>query len=131
MRGRRGSLLWAGLVLLAGAGCPPPPVLPRSPEIGPAGVVFRYRAPAAQVVQVAGSWADNFALRGLEWTRDTRVGRLQDDDGDGLWEIVVPLGPGRYEYQFLVDGRFWENDPANPQRAPGAQGGQVSLLIVP
>ena len=112
------------------AACTPPERL-RSPERGPEGVRFRCRAPAAGVVQIAGSWADNFRLRGRDWTRDTRVGLMQDADRDGVWEIVVPLEPGRYEYQFLIDGRFWENDPANPERAPDGQGGTVSLLLVP
>jgi hypothetical protein len=121
----------AGLLLLGLAGCPAPPPTTRSPELQEGAVVLRFRAPAAQVVQVAGSWADNFRLRGREWTRDTRVGRMTDDDRDGVWETTLQLGPGRYEYQFLIDGRFWENDPSNPERAAEAGGGQVSLLVVP
>jgi 1,4-alpha-glucan branching enzyme len=30
---------------------------------------------------------------------------------DGRWEKVVVLSPGRYEYKFLVDGK-WETDSA-------------------
>jgi len=125
----------AGLLaawLAAGvAGCTPPAPLPRSPERLPDAVVFRYRAPAARVVQVAGSWQGNAFLRGREWSRDTRVGSMQDPDRDGVWELRVPLGPGRYEYAFLVDGTFWEADPANPERLPDGRGGTRSLLIVP
>jgi Glycogen recognition site of AMP-activated protein kinase len=29
------------------------------------------------------------------------------------WELPYTLGPGNYEYRFLVDGK-WINDPANP-----------------
>ncbi len=104
---------------------------PRSPELGDGGVVFRLRAPAARLVQVSGSWDGNFALRGRDWSRFTRVGRMQDDDRDGVWECTVTLGPGRYEYAFWVDGRFWEVDPENPERAPDGHGGVVSLLLVP
>jgi 1,4-alpha-glucan branching enzyme len=124
--------IWAGIaVILLFAACTPPPAGGRSPELGPEGVVFRFRAPAARVVQVAGSWDSNSFLRGLEWTSDTRVGLMQDGDHDGTWELVVPLGPGRYEYLFLVDGKFWELDPANPQRVADGAGGERSLLVVP
>jgi 1,4-alpha-glucan branching enzyme len=111
--------------------CTPPPPGPRSPELGPEGVVFRLQAPSARLVQVSGSWDSNFGLRGRDWSRFTRVGRMQDDDHDGVWECTVQLGPGRYEYSFLVDSRFWEVDPHNPERAPDGHGGLVSLLVVP
>src|SRR5262245_23377422 len=75
-----------------------PPLVARSPEPGPDGIVFRYRAPAAHIVQLAGSWPENSWLQGQEWNRDTRVGLMQDADGDGIWEIAVRLPPGRYEY---------------------------------
>jgi 1,4-alpha-glucan branching enzyme len=34
-------------------------------------------------------------------------------DKKGVWKISLPLGPGRYEYRFLVDGK-WHNDPNCP-----------------
>ena len=134
--GRRGGESFHAVsVALAAAvallfGCVPRPVMPRSPEIASGEVVFRYRDPVAQVVQVAGSWETNFDLRGREWTSSTRVGVMLRDD-DGVWELRAALGPGRYEYLFLVDGRFWELDPSNPQRTADGQGGFVSLLVVP
>ncbi len=124
------AALAAASALLASASCMPRPPMPRSPEIGAGVVVFRYRDPVAQVVQVAGSWETNFHLRGREWTSSTRVGVMLRGD-DGIWELAAALGPGRYEYLFLVDGRFWELDPANPQRVADGQGGFVSLLVVP
>ena len=30
---------------------------------------------------------------------------------DGLWKTTLSLKPGRYEYRFLIDGK-WENDLA-------------------
>lgn len=116
----------AGLVL----GCGTAAQRPSSPELSDTGVIFRYHDPVAQVVQVSGSWASNFYLRGRDWTSDTRVGRMQRD-ADGTWELRVPLPAGRYEYVYLVDGRFWHLDPANPQRQPDGAGGWVSLLVVP
>jgi hypothetical protein len=121
-----------GLGLLLATGCTPPSGAVRSPELGPGPVVvFRYRAPAARVVQLSGSWDTNSFLQGREWTSDTRVGVMEDPDRDGTWELRVSLGTGRYEYLFLVDGRFWEVDPANPQRVADGSGGQRSLVVVP
>ncbi len=36
---------------------------------------------------------------------------LSDPDGDGIWTASVALSPGRYEYAFLIDGRWWGQDP--------------------
>jgi len=36
---------------------------------------------------------------------------LSDPDGDGIWTASVPLSPGRYEYAFIIDGRWWGQDP--------------------
>lgn len=36
---------------------------------------------------------------------------LFDEDGDGIWTASVPLAPGRYEYAFVIDGRWWGQDP--------------------
>lgn len=36
---------------------------------------------------------------------------LSDEDGDGIWTASVPLAPGRYEYAFVIDGRWWGQDP--------------------
>lgn len=115
--------------LLVIAGCTPPQGFPRSPEIAAGNVTFRYRAPGARVVQVSGSWETNFYLQGRDWTRDTRVGLMQASGG--VWELAVPLGPGRYEYVFLVDGQMWEVDPANPQRDQDLEGRPVSIVVVP
>ena len=30
---------------------------------------------------------------------------------NGLWAIRLKLGPGRYEYGFQIDGRWWGQDP--------------------
>jgi 1,4-alpha-glucan branching enzyme len=31
---------------------------------------------------------------------------------NGLWKLELKLNPGKYEYKFIVDGK-WQNDPAN------------------
>lgn len=126
----RFTTLSVGLLLGVVSSCTPPAVT-RSPEPTAEGVVFRYRAPSARMVQLAGSWEGNSWLLGNEWERDTRVGLMADADGDGVWELRVQLGPGRYEYAFWIDGTFWEADPRNPERIEDGVGGRRSLLIVP
>jgi len=36
---------------------------------------------------------------------------LADENGDGIWTAAIPLPPGRYEYAFVIDGRWWGQDP--------------------
>ena len=36
---------------------------------------------------------------------------LSDPDGDGIWTASVALSPGRYEYAFIIDGKWWGQDP--------------------
>ncbi len=36
---------------------------------------------------------------------------LSDPDGDGIWTAQIPLAPGRYEYAFVVDGKWQGHDP--------------------
>ena len=34
---------------------------------------------------------------------------------DGVWRVVVDLGPGDHEYKFVVNGSEWIADPENPR----------------
>jgi hypothetical protein len=44
----------------------------------------------------------------------------------------VPLPVrGRYVYKFLIDGRRWVMDPANPERGGDGAGGLASVVVVP
>ena len=36
---------------------------------------------------------------------------LSDADGGGIWTANIALPPGRYEYAFVIDGRWWGQDP--------------------
>ncbi len=38
---------------------------------------------------------------------------LSDADGDGIWETVLLLAPGQYQYRFLIDNMIWIKDPNN------------------
>jgi hypothetical protein len=41
------------------------------------------------------------------------TGELYMDKIPGGWQLYYVLGPGNYEYKFIVDGK-WMTDPANP-----------------
>lgn len=62
------------------------------------GVLFEYYAPRATSVQLAGTFN--------EWNLSNCP--LKKEEG-GWWRVTVNLVPGRYEYRYLVDGS-WEND---------------------
>jgi 1,4-alpha-glucan branching enzyme len=100
------------------------------PSQGPDGVTFRFEAPSARVVQLAGNWPANDWLRGQAQTGSFLVGEMKDEDGDGIWERVEPMPPGRYQYKFVVDRVNWKQDPNNPNRIDDGYGGFNSLLDV-
>lgn len=94
------------------------------------GMLFRFEAPSARVVQLAGNWPENNWLGGQAQTGGFLVGEMRDPDGDGIWERLEPLPAGRYQYKFVVDRVNWKPDPNNPQRVDDGFGGFNSLLIV-
>jgi hypothetical protein len=94
------------------------------------GILFRFEAPSAKVVQLAGNWPENNWLGGQAQTGSFLVGEMTDADKDGIWERVEPLPPGRYQYKFVIDRVNWKFDPNNPQRVDDGFGGSNSLLIV-
>lgn len=125
----------AGLtaLLLFAAGCGSLNFIKRRlppPTQTPQGVVFRFNAPSAQIVQLAGNWPENDWLRGQAQTGSFNIGEMKDDDQDGIWERVEPLPPGRYQYKFVVDKVNWKEDPNNPNRIDDGYGGFNSLLDV-
>jgi hypothetical protein len=88
-----------------GAARPPVPAFTASEALmGSAGgdanaALFIMPAPGASTVTVVGNF------NGWEATL------LDDSDGDGIWMASIPLPPGRYEYAFVIDGRWWGQDP--------------------
>jgi len=54
---------------------------------------------------------------------------MQDEDGDGIWEITILLTPDRYLYKFVVDGN-WITDPNATETEPDGQGGLNGILTV-
>jgi 1,4-alpha-glucan branching enzyme len=67
-------------------------------KAAPKTVRFEFAAPGAHEVFIAGEFNN--------W--DTKANPLKKDR-NGIWELTLPLMPGRYEYRFLTDGN-WEND---------------------
>jgi hypothetical protein len=103
--------------LLRERGGPPQDLAPRRL---PAGVRFRCRAPGAAAVAVIGGF------NRWEAARDP----MSDPDGDGVWEVVVPIGPGSWRYAFVVDGR-WQRPEAAPRFEDDGFGGTNGVIDVP
>jgi chromosome partitioning protein len=70
------------------------------------GVLFNYYSPDASKVYVVADFNN--------WKIDQAP--MEKISGTGVWQKLVPLKKGKYEYKFFVDGR-WVNDPNNPDRA--------------
>jgi len=67
---------------------------------------FSLYAPGVNEVYLAGDFND--------WEPDAKDYRMRKYKGD-IWKKMVKLKPGRYEYQFVVDGHWW-CDPENDKR---------------
>lgn len=80
-------------------------------------VALSFHAPAAREVYVAGSF-DHY------WQKRYPMKK----DAGGRWTAVLDLPPGRYEYQFLVDGQWW-HDPSL-STITDAFGGWNNVLVV-
>ena len=48
---------------------------------------------------------------------------------NGMWEKIIMVPPGRYEYRFLVDGK-WCNDPTNDQICANCFGSTNNILEI-
>jgi 1,4-alpha-glucan branching enzyme len=115
--------LWVivAAVVLAGCASPPPVRRAGGPELADGGALFRYRNSDAKKVFLVGDFND--------WS--PTADPMADDNGDGDWTLFYPLAPGRYAYKFLVDGKSWVPDPANPDSEPDGFDGRNSVLTVP
>jgi hypothetical protein len=73
------------------------------PQKTDGGILFSYRDEGARNVY----WAGDFN----GWNSN---GNAFEDQGDGLWTIILALGSGEHQYKFVVDGN-WIADPSNTQ----------------
>lgn len=62
------------------------------------------------------------------WQPDAKDYRLRKFKGD-IWKKSLKLKPGRYEYQFVVDGQWW-CDPANENRVTNPYCTENSVIEV-
>ncbi|MBD3368611.1 MAG: hypothetical protein GF405_10655, partial [Candidatus Eisenbacteria bacterium] len=92
------------------------------PEAVDGGVRFTVEAPDASSVHLAGEFN--------AW--DPEATPMSDEDGDGVWEVVVDLQTGRsYQYKFVIDGGAeWRPDPDNPERVDDNYGGYNTVMAV-
>ena len=81
-------------------------------------VPFEFYAPAATDVRVAGTFNN--------W--DASKNRLKKDK-EGRWSMTLKLKSGQYEYRYLVDGN-WENDQRPVGCVPNAFGTWNCVLEV-
>jgi hypothetical protein len=117
-------LIGGGLVMgLRGEGTPAPEIATApaaGPEV-PARVLVRLVVvqPGAQMVQAAGDFNGwNPTQTPLEPT------------ANGAWTVTIPLEPGRYEYQFVVDGERWIADPFAVEQNDDGFGSSNAVLDV-
>ncbi|PJA27318.1 MAG: sporulation initiation inhibitor Soj [candidate division Zixibacteria bacterium CG_4_9_14_3_um_filter_46_8] len=83
------------------------------------GIIFRYKNPEAAAVMLAGDFNN--------WSPDS--GLMEKRDMAGLWERLITLDPGTYQYRFVVDGK-WIADPSNPIKADDNLGGVNSVITI-
>ena len=82
-------------------------------------IEFKITVPQARAVALAGTF------NGWDPSRT-----LLRNEGGGLWRVVLPISPGRYEYRYVVDGR-WLDDPKAKESVPNPFGGRNAVLVVP
>jgi 1,4-alpha-glucan branching enzyme len=92
------------------------------------GILFQYEAPSAKYVNLAGNFNSWCGTEG-SGRFDPTIDPMTDEDGDGIWTIIKPLRPGRYQYKFVIDREArWELDPSNPDT--DQEGGFTNSLII-
>ena len=79
---------------------------------------FVLEAPDARSVYVTGSFND--------WSLDENC-RMQNNNG--RWTTSIPLKPGTYKYQFIVDGS-WQEDPKSSKKERNSFGAVNSLIEI-
>ena len=98
----------------AATAAPTAPSTP-GPNVTPDGVVFNFKPERKGNIYLPANFND--------WNPANDKYVLKDDDGDGMWSITVKLGPGSYQYKFVIEGQ-WIKDPHSPSDAPDGFGGR-------
>jgi|GEM_PF-1052322 len=74
-------------------------------------------------VHVAGNWQDEAGYPS-DW--DPATALMTDPDGDGVYELVVTVPAGTYEYKF-INGNAWGNDESVPAACAVNQNREIVL----
>jgi hypothetical protein len=120
-RGRRRPIPWRSLAGAALAASVLFAILMGKPgTLGTRQVRLHLTAPASSHVTVVGDFND--------WNPASTPLRPTDDPG--VWTVELRLKPGRYHYAFLLDGRRWVRDPAEPPNAESDFGAPTSVITV-
>lgn len=81
-------------------------------------VRFEYYAPYARKVCLGGTFN--------QWNPDAC---FLKKDSSGKWAVTLKLSPGRYEYRYIVDGA-WQNDQRPVECVPNAFGSWNCVVTV-
>ncbi len=82
-------------------------------------VLFSLESPQAADVRVVGHFN--------EWKIEKSLPLIRHENG--MWKKSCYLAPGKYEYKFVVDGK-WITDPGNNHSVVNEFGSENSLLVV-
>ena len=81
-------------------------------------VEFTITAPDAQVVALAG-----------EFNNWSPTATPMHKRPNGTWAATLQLAAGKYQYKFIVDGK-WIPDPENPTKVPDTFTGFNSVVVI-
>ena len=93
----------------------PVPVL----TLVPGGVSLSFTGRSPEEVLLAGDFNG--------WVPDAGV--QLERESQGRWRKVVNVGPGTYQYKFILNGQ-WVSDPRNPHQIANTLGGRNSLIRI-
>jgi hypothetical protein len=117
------ALLVVGGLAIASRGSAPAPTVAATapPPSAPARVLVRLVVvhPDARTVQAAGDFNG--------WNPQATP---LEQVSNGAWTVTIPLEPGRYEYQFVVDGEEWIADPFAVEQNDDGFGSRNAVLDV-
>ncbi len=133
----------AAVVLLLGAGYGARVFVEPAPEVDSVAMVEARTIPVMQVSNELASTrpvpttfilkadgANRVALVGDFNGWDRGATALADPTKSGVWEVTVPLTPGRHTYAFLVNDSVWTVDPRMPQERDPDFGTLSSVILV-
>ncbi len=93
----------------------------KEPGPGEVEVRFSYQPPVdVDEVYLSGQFND--------WDPEGTL--MTDDTGDGIYDVVIYLEPGEYEYKFVVDGDNWITPEDAEDYAPDGFGGENAVITV-